>query len=134
MTVAPMIVLLFAALILVIGVLAVVFAGLGSTEPPGPAPGAAGPTVLATVPWMRGNDPTALRTLIVGKDIEPGTYTSRGGYADPDHRCTWARVRGFSGQRGDVIQSGTSAGPVTVTIQATDKGFVTGWCGEWVSG
>ncbi|NUR84387.1 MAG: hypothetical protein HOY71_09915 [Nonomuraea sp.] len=128
MTVAPMIVLLFAALIVVVGVLAVVFAGLNSSEPSDAAPGVVGPTV----PWGRGNDPTALHTLVVGEDIEPGTYTSRGGYADPNHLCTWARVRGFSGQRGDVIQSGTSAGPVTVTIQDTDKGFVTGWCGEWV--
>lgn len=130
-----MIVLLFAALIVVVGVLAVLFAGLASAgTPPVKAGGAAGPTGLAAVPWRPGNDPAAPHMLVVGRDIEPGTYTARGGYADPNHMCTWARVRGFSGQRDGVIQSGTSAGPVTVTIEATDKGFVTGWCGEWASG
>jgi hypothetical protein len=108
-----MIVLLFAAVILVVAVLAVLFAGLpfARDEP------------------QRAPDPavTAVRTLIVGDDLEPGTYTTQGG-----SRCTWTRVRGFSGRRGDVIQSGTSPGPVTVTVQASDRGFVTSGCAEWV--
>jgi hypothetical protein len=129
-TVAPMIVLLFVVVIAVVGVLAVLFAWLaydgGKTRE---TAGTIDPTMLATVPRVRGADPSSLHLLVVGEDIEPGTYTSQGGR--DEHLCTWARVRGFSGQRDDVVQSGTSAGPVTVTIQAADKGFVTGWCGEW---
>ncbi|MEU6713699.1 hypothetical protein ABZ897_19655 [Nonomuraea sp. NPDC046802] len=97
-------------------------------------PGGVDPQVLKTVPWRQGVDPTLPHTLVVGEDIDPGTYTTYGREAgDPNLTCTWARVRGLSGRRSDVIASGTYTGtPMTVTIEPTDKGFVTGGCTEWV--
>jgi hypothetical protein len=66
-------------------------------------------------------------------DIDPGTYTTQGrASGNPNLQCTWARLRGLSGGDGDVIASGESWGPMTVTILPGDKGFVTGGCSEWV--
>ncbi|MFC4111527.1 hypothetical protein [Nonomuraea zeae] len=97
-------------------------------------PTGGGAVAPKTAPWTRGVDPLLPHTLVVGVDIEPGTYTSRGRAAggNPNLQCTWARLRGLSGAGGDVIDSGAGWGQVTVTILATDKGFVTGGCAEWV--
>jgi hypothetical protein len=98
-----------------------------------PPPSSPRPNGLKTVPWTQGVDPLLPHTLVVGVDIEPGTYTSKGASAgNPNVECTWARLRDLAGGDGDVIDSGETWGPVTVTILATDKGFVTGGCSEWV--
>lgn len=64
-------------------------------------------------------------------DIEPGTYTTKGSDRSPNS-CSWYRLSGLSGAADDVIDSGTTVLPMTVTILPTDKGFVTEACKEWV--
>ena len=137
MPIGPLVILLFATLILALGVLTVVSLG---TEPVADAEetveGPAGdhPNALKTMPWTRGVDPSLPHTLVVGVDIEPGTYSTqgRGSAENPGLECTWARLRGLSGRSSDVIVSGRGWGQATVTILATDKGFVTGGCSEWI--
>ncbi|WP_345564465.1 hypothetical protein [Nonomuraea rosea] len=87
-----------------------------NTPPPG--------GVTSTGPAI---NPASLRTMLVGTDIQPGTYRTAGptpGFS----MCFWARMRGTTG---DVIATGMPTGAATVTIQATDKAFQTGGCAEW---
>lgn len=68
-------------------------------------------------------------TWIVGADIQPGTYRS-----DPvTGACLWKRLSGFGGDSDEVIaQDLVMEGPTTVTISATDAGFVADEdCGRW---
>jgi hypothetical protein len=60
----------------------------------------------------------------VGADVARGTWKAQ----NPVH-CYWARVSGFSGEPADIIANSTDSG--IVTIQKTDKGFVTSGCGSW---
>lgn len=64
--------------------------------------------------------------LIVGTDIEPGTWHSAG-----QAGCYWARLRGFTHDPDDVVADGSTASPVTVTITPTDRGFRSVGCGTW---
>ncbi|GAA3569181.1 hypothetical protein GCM10022419_057520 [Nonomuraea rosea] len=133
----PLAVLLLALLIVAFGALAffsleaepVAEAGEAAMVPIGPRPNA-----LGTVPWTQGVDPLLPHTLVVGVDIEPGTYTTRGAAPDgnPNMQCTWARLRGLSGAASDVIETSAAWRGLSVTILPTDKGFVTGGCAEWV--
>ncbi len=61
---------------------------------------------------------------IVGTDIAPGTWRS-----DAPQGCYWVRLRGFSGQMGDLITNANGKG--IVTIAPTDKGFKSQRCGTW---
>ncbi|WP_050995521.1 hypothetical protein [Leptospirillum ferriphilum] len=65
-------------------------------------------------------------TFIVGKDIQPGTYRSRGG-----DDCIWERLSGFGGTFSDVIASDTMSKNPIVTIEPIDKGFKSENCGIW---
>lgn len=67
----------------------------------------------------------------VGKDIQPGTYRTKGGGSS--FGCYWARLKGFSGELGDIIANNGSydKGSQVITISATDKGFETRGCGKW---
>ncbi|HEX4817210.1 MAG TPA: hypothetical protein VFV66_31085, partial [Nonomuraea sp.] len=100
------------------------------SQPGGTSPGATQnppPGGTATNPAI---NPASLRTLLVGRDIQPGTYRTTGpttGFP----MCYWARMDGASPTAADVIDSGTPAGPATVTIQPTDKAFQTAGCAEW---
>jgi hypothetical protein len=134
--IGPSAILVFATLIVAIGVLAVVSL---RTEPVAGgretllAPVREQPNALKTEPWALGAVHLGPHTLVVGTDIEPGTYTTRGAVGgNPNLDCNWIRLRGLAGRDVDVIDSGRSLGPMTVTIMATDKGFVTGGCAEWV--
>ncbi|MFC4007420.1 hypothetical protein ACFOY2_09315 [Nonomuraea purpurea] len=74
-----------------------------------------------------GINPASLRTLIVGRDIQPGRYRTTGptpGFP----ACYWARLNTVTG---GMIASGLPTGASEVTIQATDKAFQTGGCAEW---
>jgi hypothetical protein len=71
-----------------------------------------------------------MRTLVVGVDIQPGTYRTTGPVTGVD-KCYWARLDSTSGDVGDVIAAGLPPGPASVTILATDKGFQTAGCAEW---
>ncbi|MCK2214487.1 hypothetical protein MF672_011900 [Actinomadura sp. ATCC 31491] len=130
-------ILLLAALVAAAGVAVV----LSLVSPPATRqtlsiPGTDAPLAIKTVPWRQGSDPDLPHLLVVGSDIEPGTYVAPGYVPGrgPNETCAWARLRGLDGRAGDVIAYGTGAGPgpVRVTILPTDKGFVTGGCGEWV--
>jgi hypothetical protein len=63
----------------------------------------------------------------VGKDVKPGTYRTTSRVTD----CYWERST-RSGQRlaNDFITN--APGGVTVTIAATDGGFTSQGCGDWV--
>jgi hypothetical protein len=62
-------------------------------------------------------------TLVVGKDIHPGTWrgTATGS-------CYWARTSGFTGSFGEILaNNNVSAGSkFTVTVKASDKGLELG--------
>ncbi|GAA1650189.1 hypothetical protein GCM10009733_054010 [Nonomuraea maheshkhaliensis] len=97
----------------------------GQTSPATP-PGQATPpgSGNATTPALNG---ATLRTLVVGTDIQPGTYRTTGPTAGFP-LCYWARLKSTTG---DVIASGMPTGPASVTILPTDKAFQTGGCVEW---
>jgi hypothetical protein len=58
--------------------------------------------------------------------IAPGTYHTSGGA-----KCSWATLKGFTGQPTDIIQQGDAASPGNVTIPATAAGFTSTSCGTW---
>lgn len=77
-----------------------------------------------------GGGNATLRTLVVGVDIQPGTYRTTGPVT-ASQSCYWARMKGTTASIADVIDAGMPTGPATVTILATDKSFQTGGCAEW---
>jgi hypothetical protein len=62
--------------------------------------------------------------FIVGREVKPGTYRSRGGGG-----CYWARLSGFGGS--DIIVNGGFSRNQTVTIFSSDRGFESSRCGSW---
>jgi hypothetical protein len=69
----------------------------------------------------------------VGYEVTPGVYRSPGADpARPKSVCYWARLSGFTGGLGDVIENKVSTGgEETVTITAGDTGFTSDNCGVW---
>jgi hypothetical protein len=65
-------------------------------------------------------------TYIVGTDMVPGTYRSRGGTY-----CYWARLRAFTGTGSAIIANDNPSGSAIVTIKRSDKGFTSNGCGIW---
>lgn len=63
---------------------------------------------------------------IVGVDVAAGTWRASGGQS-----CYWERLRGFSGELGDIIANDFLSGSALVTIATTDKGFASSGCGTW---
>jgi hypothetical protein len=86
---------------------------------PAPTPAPAGPATT----FGRG-------TKTVGQDIAPGIYRGNldGGF------CYWARLKGFSGEIGDIITNSNTSDPEIVEIAPTDAGFISEQCGEWKQG
>ena len=75
-------------------------------------------------PWTQFGD----GTWIAGADIVPGVYSAPGGSG-----CYWERLSGFSGGFGDIIANDSSSGErQIVTSDASDAGFSTNDCGEWI--
>ncbi|MFW6075694.1 MAG: hypothetical protein ACOC9Y_08870, partial [Chloroflexota bacterium] len=72
-------------------------------------------------------------TYIVGLDIQAGTWET----GSSPEGCYWARLSGFAGNLSDIIENEfigeeeASASSQTVTIGASDAGFVTDGCGDW---
>jgi hypothetical protein len=67
-------------------------------------------------------------TWRVGVDIAAGTYSTVA-----ESSCYWARLKNFTGGL-DAINANAnkeSGTKVTVTIKATDKGFLSRGCGTW---
>ncbi len=65
-------------------------------------------------------------TFIVGTDIAPGTYRSRGGDG-----CYWQRLSSFTGGLNSIIANDNAVGSAIVTISRSDKGFGSNGCGTW---
>lgn len=72
----------------------------------------------------------------VNADVLPGTYIADvseqpfiGGVPTPI--CEWRRVAGFGHTGSQEIERGGGKGRITVTIDASDVGFVSSGCGEW---
>lgn len=70
-------------------------------------------------------------TFVVGTDIAPGTYKTEGPYPRALPNCYWARLKGVSGELGDVITNGNTRGPTTVTIKPGDTAFKSNGCATW---
>lgn len=62
----------------------------------------------------------------VGKDIQPGLYKS---YGDISY---WARLKGFTGDLGDILANGNPQGSDIVEVLSTDKGFESNGDGYWI--
>jgi hypothetical protein len=63
-------------------------------------------------------------TYAVGKDIQPGTYSSAGPVGDG--ACYWKRVNGT-----DIIDNALSKKAQIVQIEPTDTSFTTNECQPW---
>ncbi len=62
---------------------------------------------------------------VVGRDINPGTYTAPGG-----SRCYWERMGDLTG--GNILANDyATQGQVVVTILSSDAGFTSRDCGTW---
>lgn len=75
-------------------------------------------------------------TYRVGVDIPAGTYRAprvKPGLPPVFITCYWARLRNFSGRPNSYIASGRSDAPTLVTIEKTDRGFVSHACKGWTS-
>jgi hypothetical protein len=66
-------------------------------------------------------------TWIVNTDIAPGTWSAAGGSS-----CYWARLANFTGTIDGVIANDLGTTSPIVTIDASDVGFMSGGCGQWV--
>lgn len=69
--------------------------------------------------------------MLVGKDVQPGTFRSTGG-----DDCYWARQSKAGGHRYDVplediLANGSNPGPGVVTIEIGDVAFYSENCGTW---
>ncbi|MEV6330685.1 hypothetical protein [Streptomyces sp. NPDC051909] len=104
----------------------------GAATERGTAPAAERPTTARTPTAAAGrNTIPGDGTFLVGEDIAPGTYRSEGGSDGPAPFCFWSRLRGTTGDPGEVIAADGSKGPVTVTVLASDKAFKTAGCKPW---
>jgi hypothetical protein len=63
-------------------------------------------------------------TFAVGKDIQPGTYSSAGPVGDG--ACYWKRVNGS-----DIVDNALSKKAQIVQIEPTDTSFTTNECQAW---
>lgn len=104
-----------------------------------PEPGTPTPTIHATAGPKKVSPPAVLRdgVLLVGKDVKAGTFratvpTSELGTSVPS--CYVARLRGTSGELGDIIanQNRYPGDVVTVTVRASDAAVEIHGCGKWV--
>jgi hypothetical protein len=89
-------------------------------------------TVTVTLP----PPPSVPKTIIetdgmyrVGTDIAPGRYRSGGTSPEGESDCYWARLRSLKPT--DIINSDIGTGPQVVTIQPSDRAFVTHSCQTW---
>jgi hypothetical protein len=59
-------------------------------------------------------------------DLLPGTYAAPGGSS-----CYWERLSAWTGETSAIIAHKVVTGRQTMTISATDVGFLTSDCGNW---
>jgi hypothetical protein len=94
-----------------VGVAASAATALADPQPPGPPP--APKTTI-----------DADGTYAVGKDIQPGRYSSAGPVGDG--ACYWKRVNGT-----DIVDNALSKKAQVVQIDPTDTAFTTNECQPW---
>lgn len=89
-------------------------------------------TVAVTLP----PPPSAPKTIIetdgtyrVGTDIVPGTYHSAGVSPEGESDCYWARLSSLNPTH--IITNSLGTGRQVVTIQPSDKAFLTHSCLPW---
>jgi hypothetical protein len=70
-------------------------------------------------------------SYIVGTDIQPGTYQTKGPASSAIPNCYWERDSSASGDLGSIIANDNTVGSATVTVQSTDKLFKTSGCQDW---
>jgi hypothetical protein len=87
---------------------------------------AAPPTTVKPTPPKPAPAPSITDgTYEVGSEVKAGTYKSDGG------ECYWERLKGFSGDFGDIIANDNTSGPSRMTIRSSDNGVTfSGGC-EW---
>lgn len=68
-------------------------------------------------------------TLVVGKDVQAGTYRTR----HDRSTCYFERLSGFGGTLGEIIANELTGAPAVVTISSSDKGFKSSGCDTWTS-
>jgi hypothetical protein len=72
-------------------------------------------------------------TYLVGKDIRPGLYLTRG--AADGGMCSWSRLSSIgNGDASNVIDRGESSNAQYALIAPTDKAFDTHGCQPWSIG
>lgn len=69
-------------------------------------------------------------TYIVGVDVAPGTYRSKGA-DDVNGVCYWARLDSTLGDTDSIIANDGGKGAQVVTVKKTDKAFTSRGCAEW---
>ena len=68
-------------------------------------------------------------TYRVATDIVPSTYRSAGPSPEGGSDCYWARLNSLNETH--IIDSNISTGPQVVTIQPSDRAFLTRSCQPW---
>ncbi|MFI6484684.1 hypothetical protein ACIBH1_42655 [Nonomuraea sp. NPDC050663] len=101
------------------------------TDQPTPTPPPGQQTPPAGQPTETGGPLAGMRIMIVGTDIQPGTYRTTG-VAPGQQQCFWARLNSTDPSLDSAIDGGMATGETTVTILPTDKAFQTSGCAEWV--
>ncbi|WP_328966274.1 hypothetical protein [Streptomyces sp. NBC_00239] len=111
-------------------------AGSGS-QPTTTVPASEDPPPSRTTPEANGIAKTTAKeipgdgTFLVGREVRPGTYRSTGPASGTAVDCYWARLKGTTGDVGEIIANHAGKGPATVTILDTDKAFQTSGCQTW---
>jgi len=89
-------------------------------------------TVTVTAPPPTSVPKTTMETdgtYRVGTDIVPGIYRSAGASPEGASDCYWARLSSLNETH--IIDSNISTGPQVVTIQPSDRAFLTHSCLPW---
>jgi hypothetical protein len=89
-------------------------------------------TVTVTAPPPTSVPKTTMETdgtYRVGTDIVPGTYRSAGASPEGASDCYWARLSSLNETH--IIDSNISTVPQVVTIQPSDRAFLTHSCQPW---
>lgn len=69
--------------------------------------------------------------FLVNRQVNPGTYVTRGPSDRSFPNCYWARLSGTGGDLNDIIANGNAGGQAIVTISSGDEAFETSGCQPW---
>lgn len=89
-------------------------------------------TVAVTYPPPSSAPKTTIETdgtYRVGIDIVPGTYRSAGVSPEGESDCYWARLNSLNPTH--IINNNLGTGPQVVTIQPSDRAFLSHSCLPW---